>query len=527
MATSADKGRSDIRPGQHPVSSTGRVEGGDETYGVYGTKGYYKSFQPQFKGRPLKQTEMDFNIDLIGQVIKGYRVVGNSLVQDEIDLVADIDKVLMFAEREMLDENGDPVYEDDEVTPKIEYIWELTGLGSISGIKGSTGAQGAQGASGISGAQGTIGAKGSTGLTGVKGEVGAQGLQGGVGAAAQAALVYAFTHDTFSPAAVPNFSGDATFYEQNGSLVISFTDNSLADNENKFLGLLATGSFDITTVSQTGGAGVYNQYSFSEVYVDFSTFSASSCVVVYASNINTVGVGNPDVNATGNITFNGNLPTNHPIFSNVFIDKWNAGGGAQGATGSNGTEGAQGAEGAQGTIGPSGGIEGAQGSAGTNGAQGSAGTNGAQGDAGTNGAQGAIGSGAQGVEGAQGDAGTNGAQGDAGTNGAQGDAGTNGAQGAIGSGAQGAEGAQGDAGTNGAQGDPGPSGGAQGASGTNGAQGDAGVLDWASIIDLLGPNPCDGEGSSTTYTIKFYCVEGAMHVGLFDNTGAFVNDIYP
>ena len=323
MATSADKGRSDIRPGQHPVSSTGRVEGGDETYGVYGTKGYYKSFQPQFKGRPLKHTEMDFNIDLIGQVIKGYRVVGNSLVQDEIDLVADIDKVLMFAEREMLDENGDPVYEDDGVTPKIEYIWELNSLSSIAGTKGAKGATGAQGASGTTGAQGAKGATGAQGLTGVKGEVGAQGLQGNTGASAQANLVYLFTHNTSTPAAVPNVSASATFYQQNGALVISFTDNYLADNENKFLGLLATGTFDITVVSQSGGASVYNQYSFSGAYVDFSTFSASNCVVIYASTINASVVTNPNINATGNITFNGNLPSNIPTFSNVFIDKWN------------------------------------------------------------------------------------------------------------------------------------------------------------------------------------------------------------
>lgn len=367
MATSADKGRSDIRPGQHPFSSTGRVEGGDETYGVYGAKGYYKSFQPQFKGRPLKHTEMDFNIDLIGQVIKGYRVVGNSLVQDEIDLAADLDKILMFAQREMLDENGDPVYEDDDVTPKIEYIWELTSLGAISGIKGNTGSTGAQGASGTNGAQGAQGVTGAQGLTGTKGNTGSTGAQGLAGAAAQANLVYKFTHDTFMPNAVPNASSSSTFYEQNGSLVLSFTDNSSADNKNKFLGLLATGSFDITVVSQTGGSGVYSQYSFSDVYVDFSTFLLSNCVVVYASTINGSGVGNPNVNAAGDVAVNGNLPANMMTFSNVFIDKWNAGGGAgggaQGADGAQGANGNDGAAGAQGATGS--GAQGAQGIAGS------------------------------------------------------------------------------------------------------------------------------------------------------------------
>jgi len=373
MATSADKGRSDIRPGQHPFSSTGRVEGGDETYGVYGTKGYYKSFQPQFKGRPLKHTEMDFNIDLIGQVIKGYRVVGSGLVQDELDLVNDLDKVLMFAERDMLDENGDIVYEDDGTTPKVEYVWELSSLGAISGSKGDIGPTGAQGISGTNGAQGATGAQGLTGLTGVKGNTGSTGAQGLAGAASQANLVYKFTHDTFMPNAVPNAGSSSTFYEKNGSLVLSFTDNSSADNKNKFLGLLATGSFDITVVSQTGGSGVYSQYSFSDVFVDFSTFSLSNCVVVYASTINGSGVGNPDPNATGDITINGNLPTNMMAFSNVFIDKWNAGsgagGGAQGADGAqgaNGNDGAAGAQGAQGAQGATGsGAQGAQGIAGS------------------------------------------------------------------------------------------------------------------------------------------------------------------
>jgi len=396
MTTPSDKGRSDIRPGQHPFSSTGRVESGDETYGVYGAKGYYKTFQPQFKGRPLRHTEMDFNIDLIGQVIKGYRIVGSSLEADEIDLVNDLDKILMFAERDIEDAEGNIIYEEDGITPKVEYVWELSAIDSISGVKGNTGPTGAQGSTGTAGAQGAIGAQGLTGLTGVRGEVGAQGLQGNAGAAAQSTLIYAFTHDTIAPAAVANLSGFATFYETNGSLMLSFNDSTGTDNQNKFLGLLATGSFDITVVSQPGGANIYNQYSFSEVYVDFSTFSTNNCVAIYAANINTVSVSNPDANATGDITINGNLPTNLTIFSNVFIDKWN-----------------------------------------------------------------------DGIQGLQGD------------------------------------------------------------KGDTGAQGAAGVLDWASIIDLLPEDACDAQGSLSQYTIKFYCAEGEIHVGLFDDGGTLINDIYP
>ena len=217
--TPSDKGRSDIRPGQHPFTSTGRVLGGDETYGVYGTKGYYKTFQPQFKGRPLRHTEMDFNIDMIGQVIKGYRIVGSSLEPDEIDLVADLDKVLMFAERDMEDAEGNIVYEEDGITPKVEYVWELTSLGSISGSKGDVGPTGAQGAAGAQGKMGNNGAQGAQGLTGVKGEVGSAGAQGSAGTAAQSMIAYKFLHDMDFPDATPLSSTLATFFEINGSFV--------------------------------------------------------------------------------------------------------------------------------------------------------------------------------------------------------------------------------------------------------------------------------------------------------------------
>jgi hypothetical protein len=324
MATS-DKGRSDIRPGQHPFSSTGRVIGGDESYGVYGAKGYFKTFQPQFKGRPLRHTEMDFNIDLIGQVIKGYRIVGSSLEADEIDLVNDLDKILMFAERDMEDADGNIIYEEDGITPKVEYVWELSAIGSISGVKGDTGPIGPKGEPGVNGAQGTQGAQGLRGLTGIKGDTGAQGLQGQAGTPAQAVLTYIFLHDTVNPTATPVAAARMAVFPQNGAIVISFLDNTNTDNEFKFRGLFETGNFDITVASQLGSS-FYNQYTISDAYVDFTTFAASSCVVIYAQTFNNVQVNNPDPNATGNIAYNGTISNNVFTVSNVFIDKWNSSG---------------------------------------------------------------------------------------------------------------------------------------------------------------------------------------------------------
>ena len=66
------------------------------------TGGDYKNedgqFQPQYPNegnrlRALTHEEMDYNLDLIGQVIKGYRVMGTG-PNGSLDLVNDLDKVL-------------------------------------------------------------------------------------------------------------------------------------------------------------------------------------------------------------------------------------------------------------------------------------------------------------------------------------------------------------------------------------------------------------------------------------------------
>ena len=40
-------------------------------------KGYFKPLFPHNLGRPLHHPEQDYNAHLIGQIIKGYRVIGS------------------------------------------------------------------------------------------------------------------------------------------------------------------------------------------------------------------------------------------------------------------------------------------------------------------------------------------------------------------------------------------------------------------------------------------------------------------
>lgn len=316
---SSEKGRNDIRPGQHPYSSTGRVEGGSESYEVYGTKGYYKTFQPQFKGRPLKHTEMDFNIDLIGQVIKGYRVVGNSLVPDEIDLVNDLDNLLTFTSRDMIDAEGNTVYEDDGITPKLEYIWQLIDAGSLSGSKGSKGEPGANGAQGATGLQGLQGATGAQGLTGVKGSTGAQGAQGIAGTPLDASISYQFYHDTASPAGVPMIPSKAQFFSMEGCLVIHYTDGNGADQTDRINSLIANETFEITFVNKFDQSK-YEHFSFKNAYID--TVNFSGCVAIYAATVNGMPAMNINPNAKGDVTHGGTLATNTPIIAHTSFDKW-------------------------------------------------------------------------------------------------------------------------------------------------------------------------------------------------------------
>ena len=62
-------------------------------------------YQPQYpadssanRRRALSHEEMDYNLDLIGQVIQGYRVMGTG-PDGALDLTNDVDKILKFVEK--------------------------------------------------------------------------------------------------------------------------------------------------------------------------------------------------------------------------------------------------------------------------------------------------------------------------------------------------------------------------------------------------------------------------------------------
>ena len=57
------------------------------------SNGKYSPKYPKDLGRPLQHDEMNYNLDLIGQVIQGYRVMGNGPA-GELDLNGDVNKVL-------------------------------------------------------------------------------------------------------------------------------------------------------------------------------------------------------------------------------------------------------------------------------------------------------------------------------------------------------------------------------------------------------------------------------------------------
>ena len=62
--------------------------------GNKGPQGYYEPLYPHELGpRALTHDEMDYNLDLIGEIIKGYRVMGNG-PEAEMDLTNDVEKVL-------------------------------------------------------------------------------------------------------------------------------------------------------------------------------------------------------------------------------------------------------------------------------------------------------------------------------------------------------------------------------------------------------------------------------------------------
>jgi hypothetical protein len=133
-----------------------------------GANGQFLPLLPNLLGRPLSHDEMDYNLELLDEVVRNYRVMNSN--GDTTALGAsDVNKYLKFA-----NVNG-------------EYVWTMdAGSGSggsgDKGEKGEAGSAGEKGEAGSAGDKGEVGEKGSTG-SGEKGEAGSAGDKGEAGSA--------------------------------------------------------------------------------------------------------------------------------------------------------------------------------------------------------------------------------------------------------------------------------------------------------------------------------------------------------
>jgi len=88
-------------------------------------RGEEGKYQPKYPvDKPLLHEEMDYNLDLIGQVIKGYRVMGSGPA-GELDLSADVEKVL-----KLYKVTSDDTTLIDAGAEIGDYVWTPSTVGS-------------------------------------------------------------------------------------------------------------------------------------------------------------------------------------------------------------------------------------------------------------------------------------------------------------------------------------------------------------------------------------------------------------
>ena len=142
-----------------------------------GPLGEYNPLYPGDLGRPLYHPEMDYNLDLIGQVIQGFRVMGTN-ADGSIHITDDTEKVLKL----YIVTAGDFVLiaAGAEVGDRVWIPTDTIGTGG--GPQGAQGSQGFQGDQGFQGYQGSLGNQGSKGDQGFQGDQGSLGAVGATGA---------------------------------------------------------------------------------------------------------------------------------------------------------------------------------------------------------------------------------------------------------------------------------------------------------------------------------------------------------
>ena len=172
--------------------------------------GTYQPLYPSAAPKALTHEQMDYNLDLIGQIIKGYRVMGSGSA-GSLDLVNDTNKVLKLyrvqsGDTELLAAGA--VIED--------YVW-IPAAAAVDGSQGYQGGQGSQGFSGSQGFQGDGGDQGFQGFQGLKGNNGDQGLKGDQGA--QLALIDSNGIDIENP--ILGGNTDVVDLDNEGKVILS------------------------------------------------------------------------------------------------------------------------------------------------------------------------------------------------------------------------------------------------------------------------------------------------------------------
>ena len=330
--------------------------------GERGPQGKYNPLYPGELGRALFHPEMDYNLDLIGQIIHGFRVMGSNN-DGTINVDDDVEKVLKLyivtSDDNILISAGAVIGDRVWVPATISTGGGPQGYQGTQGRQGSQGRQGPrgfQGAQGFQGSQGfqgpiAIGTPGETGADGIKGDQGPQGFQGvqgtqGVqgsvgnyGGDSLRFLVGTYNGDTAANGAI-TFSNTTTLPSPTLSVIVSHIDADGGDAATWIASMIAAkGSLRITRPGRT------------TQYLDYIITGGTNNVTRSTLTLSYVG---GTVNPIG---------TTWPTGTELIVSYAKTG--PQGNQGPQGIQGVQGAnegpQGVQGTPGEPGGPQGAQG----------------------------------------------------------------------------------------------------------------------------------------------------------------------
>ena len=327
-----------------------------------GPQGKYNPLYPGELGRALFHPEMDYNLDLIGQVIHGFRVMGSNN-DGTINANDDVEKVLKLyivtSDDDALIEAGALVGDRVWVPVTVSTGGGPQGYQGYQGRQGSQGRQGPRGFQGTQGIQGNqgfqgpvaIGLPGDTGGDGPQGFQGPQGVQGFQGVQGRQGsignyggdslrfLVGTYNGTTASSGAI-TFSNMTTLPSPTINIIVSHTDADGGSAAAWFTSMFAAkGSLRITRPGRT------------TEYLDYAITSGSDLGARSIINLAYVG---GTVSAIG---------TSWPVGTELIVSYAKTGPqGAQGHQGVQGTQGAnEGPQGVQGSPGEPGGPQGDQG----------------------------------------------------------------------------------------------------------------------------------------------------------------------